>query len=266
MNERQVIVYKDTYAMNSAVAYRAVLEMGDVIARRGRVDVALTGGRDSVDIYLKMASFPQKDLLDWSKVHLWWSDERFVSAEDGERNSLQARQCFDKDVFSEGNALAEEHIHEMPADPRTPEQVAAATDEENEEYLIRAAQSYQDEIIKEIGPDGHMDLAVFGVGPDGHYASLFPDRPEVLITDESKLVVGVSHSPKLPPLRLTMTNPFIRRTPKVWLFTSTKEKARAVSQALAGVDNPHVPSSFARGTEQTLWLLDKDAAGELRHV
>lgn len=262
MTKRQVVVYADTPLLNQATAERILLELGDILARQDRADIALTGGRDAVDIYTLMGSSPLARSVDWERVHLWWSDERFVAADDPERNAKQARDAWFARLIEEGR-MPKDHVHEMPVDTRTSEQVEQANDADNDQALAEAAQTYQEEILKELGPDGRMDLAVFGVGPDGHYASLFPDHPEVLITDENRLVAGVNHSPKLPPLRVTMTNPLIRRTPKVWLFTSTREKAWAVDQALGCVGNPHIPSSYAQGTEQTLWLLDNDAADKL---
>ncbi|WP_339350505.1 6-phosphogluconolactonase [Bifidobacterium indicum] len=262
MTERTIIRYATTSLLNKTTAARILIELGDILARQERADLALTGGMDAADIYTLMGTSDLAADLDWKRVHLWWSDERFVSPDDPERNAKQARDAWFGRLVDDGE-LPADHVHEMPADIRTPEQIATANEADDAQALAQAARTYQDEIIRGIGPNGHMDLAVFGVGPDGHYASLFPDRPEVLINDETKLVAGIDHSPKLPPLRVTMTTPFIRRTPKVWLFTSTREKAEAVKEALGGVDNPHVPSSFARGTEQTLWLLDEDAAGLL---
>ena len=32
--------------------------------------------------------------VDWSRVELWWGDERFVPADDGERNAGQARRAW----------------------------------------------------------------------------------------------------------------------------------------------------------------------------
>lgn len=262
MTERTIIRYASTSLLNKATAARMLIELGDILARQERADLALTGGTDAAEIYALMGTSDLAASIDWKRVHLWWSDERFVSPEDPERNAKQARDAWFGRLIDKGD-LPADHVHEMPADIRTPDQIARASEADDTEALAQAARTYQDEIIRGIGPHGHMDLAVFGVGPDGHYASLFPDRPEVLISDETTLVAGVSHSPKLPPLRVTMTTPFIRRTPKVWLFTSTQEKAQAVKEALRDEDNPHVPSSFARGTEQTLWLLDEDAASQL---
>lgn len=262
MTDRHVVTYATTKLLNRATAARILLELGDLLARQDRADLALTGGRDAADVYALMGADPLSQSVDWSRVHLWWSDERFVGLEDPDRNDEQARQAWYGSLIDQG-LLPQANVHSMPVDTRSPAQVEAADQEENERALTQAAAAYQQEIIDQLGPEGRMDLAVFGVGPDGHYASLFPDRSEIRLQDDDLLVTGVSNSPKLPPLRVTMTTPFIRRTPKIWLFTSTAEKASAVAAALGTTDDPHVPSSYARGTLETLWLLDADAASKL---
>lgn len=260
--DRLVVKYSNTHLLNQATSARILIELGDILARQDRANIALTGGRDAADIYSLMGFSTLARTVDWSRVHLWWSDERFVGPDDPERNAEQARNAWFGHLIDEG-LMPRTNVHEMPVDSRSQDEIIRADDAENESILAKAAQTYQDEIIGELGPDGHMDLAIFGVGPDGHYASLFPDQDAVLIDRNDQLVTGVNHSPKLPPMRLTLTTPFIRRTPKVWVFTSSKEKAWAVSQALKDWDNPHIPSSYARGCRETLWLLDADAAADL---
>ncbi|BDR55248.1 6-phosphogluconolactonase [Bombiscardovia apis] len=262
MSQRQVVTYPNAQVLSEAAAARILLELGDRLAQQPRVDLALTGGRDANDIYECMQASPIAQSVDWKRVHLWWSDERFVSFEDEDRNAGQSRRAWFGSLIEQG-LLPESHVHEMPVDPRTPEQVANASDEDNERELITAAKAYSNELVHELGEQPSLDLAVFGVGPDGHFASLFPDHGEATIDDPDLNVVGVNHSPKPPAMRLTLTVPCIRNARKVWLFASTPEKADAVHNALAGRNNPHVPSSFGEGREETLWLIDKDAAARL---
>lgn len=259
---RLVTTYATTELLNQATAARILIELGDVLACRPRADLALTGGRDACDLYADVAAHPLAGSVDWSRVHLWWSDERFVEPSDPERNAKQARDIWFGQLISDG-LMPESNIHEMPVDSRTNEEAEAADDDENDARLAEAARAYDRELVGELGQDPRFDLAIFGVGPDGHFASLFPDRQEVLIDDPANRVVGVSHSPKMPPLRVSLTVPVIRRSRKVWMFTSTPSKAHAVAQALSRTDDPHVPSSFARGTQETRWLLDAQAAAEL---
>ncbi|RBP99489.1 6-phosphogluconolactonase [Bifidobacterium xylocopae] len=262
MSERQVITYPDEKALCEATAARILLELGDRLAGGPRVDVALTGGRDANEVYAAMAASDLARGIDWKRVHLWWSDERFVSFEDADRNAGQSREAWFGDLI-ERKLLPESNIHEMPVDPRTPEQVAGADNRANEDALTRAAAEYAHELAHELGERPAFDLAVFGVGPDGHFASLFPDHGEAELDDEDLNVVGVNHSPKPPAMRLSLTVPCIRRSRKVWFLASTPQKAQAVRNALSGRNNPHVPSSYGEGRQETLWLLDRQAAALL---
>ena len=289
---RTVVVHPTRDTLHEAVAARLLLALSDRLAVAPRADVALTGGRDGNAILAALPAHPLNAIVDWSRVHLWWGDERFVAADDPDRNARQARAAWFGALVSSG-LIPEAHVHEMPADTRPADDVAAATDAENDAVLARAAAEYQAEIERELGPDGAFDVAMFGIGPDGHFASLFPDHPEVLLDDPDVKAVGVNHSPKLPPLRVSLTVPFIRSCRAVWMIASTPGKADAVAAALAGSrsgvengvagnagnenglagngnasarttgDDPHVPSSFAAGAEQSLWLLDRDAASKL---
>ncbi|MFT8648855.1 MAG: 6-phosphogluconolactonase [Bifidobacterium psychraerophilum] len=259
MPQRLAIAYPNPELLHTAIASRLLIEIGDRIATQHRADIALTGGTDGNAVLRHIASNPLNEAVDWSCVHLWWGDERFVPADSDDRNAKQAREAWFGDLVSQG-LLPESHIHEMPADQRKPQEIAVANPEENDHLLDQAANTYQQELIRELGDNPAFDVAMFGVGPDGHFASLFPDFPQVVINDPDVFVTGVSDSPKMPPLRLSLTVPFIRRSRKLWILASSPRKAPAVHSALSSVNNPHVPSSFASGTQETLWLLDEEAA------
>ena len=93
MTDRRTVTYATTKLLNQATAARILLELGDLLARQDRADLALTGGRDAADVYALMGADPLSQSVDWSRVHLWWSDERFVGLEDPDRNDEQARRA-----------------------------------------------------------------------------------------------------------------------------------------------------------------------------
>ncbi len=107
-----------------------------------------------------------------------------------------------------------------------------------------------------------FDVLLLGVGPDGHVASLFPGLPGVNATDRT--VVGVTGSPKPPPLRVSLTLPAIDAAREVWFVAAGAEKAEAIARALAdGAVADEVPASAPHGRDRTLWLLDEAAAARL---
>ncbi|MEX3574376.1 6-phosphogluconolactonase, partial [Mycobacterium tuberculosis] len=68
---------------------------------------------------------------------------------------------------------------------------------------------------------------------------------------------------KPPPRRITLTLPAIQRSREVWLLVSGPGKADAVAAAIGGADPVSVPAAGAVGRQNTLWLLDRDAAAKL---
>lgn len=259
---RDILVYDTEEVLVQTVGARMLLTISDLLTAKDRVDVALTGGTDGIEVLADANNSPLAGAVDFSRVHFWWGDERFVPADDADRNALQAREAWLNNLVASGQ-LPEENIHEMPAEKRSAEEVANASDLDNEVVLSAAAREYQTELERELGPDGHLDLALFGVGPDGHFASLFPGHKQVYVTDPYMKCLGVAHSPKLPPLRVTLSVPFIRKTDFVWVFASGARKSEAIGRAMYEMNNHHVPSSFAMGKEQTLWMVDKAAAANL---
>jgi 6-phosphogluconolactonase len=144
-----------------------------------RVDIAVTGG--TVGIATLAAA---KDLafssLDLSRLHIWWGDERFVASDSSERNYLQAKAAWLKDL-----TIPSENLHVFPA-----------SDEglTLEEAAGRFAREFDSAGI-------NFDLMLMGMGPDGHIASLFPGKTA---GDSNISVVAEHDSPKPPPLRLSL--------------------------------------------------------------
>ena len=140
----------------------------------------------------------------------------------------------------------------MPADERNAEEIAKASDAENDAILDAAAREYEEEIIGLLGKEPVFDLAILGMGPDAHMASLFPGLPQ--IHNRDRIVLGVNHSPKQPPMRLTLSVPVLAHSRRTWFLTAGEQKGKALMNVLSGSNNPDYPASFANGTEEIAWL------------
>ena len=211
----------------------------------------LTGGTDTVRMFQMLVENPLLPAIDWSTVHIWWADERFVAYNSEDRNARKAREWL-LNVPISHKVLPESHVHEMPADNRNAEEIAAASDAENDAILDAAAREYEEEIIGLLGPEPVFDLAILGMGPDAHMASLFPGLPQ--IHNRDRIVLGVNHSPKQPPMRLTLSAPVLAHSRRTWFLTAGEQKGKALMNALSGSNNPDYPASFANGTEEIEWL------------
>lgn len=274
---RTVIHLADEKGVCEAAAQAVLLRTIRLLDEQDRVDLAVTGGSDGSEMLRRMGLSPLADSIDWSRVHFWWGDERFVPATDPDRNALQARHALLSDLVAH-NGLPEANIHEMPADERSAAEREQASEEENRHAVDQAAHLYQDELnqLPRKSATGlpQFDIAWFGVGPDAHFASLMPGLPEIHIADSSRWVTGVTNSPKLPPLRVSFTVPLIQSSREVWVIASTEKKQAAMARVLgqsvrsgahilyphADFDDVAVPVSFAAGRERTLWFVDRVAS------
>ncbi|URN15686.1 MULTISPECIES: 6-phosphogluconolactonase [Streptomyces] len=250
MSAPLLIVHRDKDLMAQAAAARLVTRLADAQAARGSASAVLTGGRNGNALLAALAASPARDAVDWSRVDLWWGDERFLPEGDPDRNVTQARAA-----LLDGLPLDPARVHPMPASdgPHGADADAAAAAYAAE---LAAAAGVEDD-----GPVPRFDVLLLGVGPDTHVASLFPEHPSVRETERT--VVGVHDAPKPPPTRISLTLPAIRSAREVWLLAAGEDKARAAAVALSGAGEVQAPAAGARGRERTLWLLDAAAAARL---
>ncbi|PWJ50655.1 6-phosphogluconolactonase [Quadrisphaera granulorum] len=254
----EVVVHPDKNSLAAAVAARLVVRVLDAQVRRGRASVVLTGGTVGIQLLREVASSPASHAVDWSRVDLWWGDERFVTSDDGDRNAVQAREALLDTLATQG--LREDAVHVMPATDDADVDNPADPDAAAARYAAELAEAARAEGVG--GSVPVFDVLMLGVGPDGHVASLFPEHPSLKEGQEAgREVIAVRDSPKPPPTRLSLTLPVITSAEEVWLVVGGADKADAVAEALAGPGR--LPASLVSGTRRTLWLLDRDAASQL---
>jgi 6-phosphogluconolactonase len=240
VTDPEVIRFQDADELVGQVGRRLLGLLTEVQLRDEVPSVALTGGSIADRVHQEVARLSNGSSVDWSRVDLWWGDERFVPADSPDRNVGQARAALLDHV-----GVDPARIHEVPA---------AGT-----MSLDEAAAAYGDELRAHGG--GLFDVVFLGIGPDGHIASLFPGRPELDVEDA--ITLPVSGSPKPPPERVTLTFGALNRTREVWFIVSGSDKAEAVASALGGADLHDTPAAGVRGQEKTLWFVDEAAAGRL---
>ncbi|KXU18150.1 6-phosphogluconolactonase [Corynebacterium sp. HMSC06D04] len=174
--------------------------------------------------------------IDWTRVHVFFGDERNVPVSDPDSNEGQARAAL---LHAAG--VPEEHIHGLDLGAIAME---------------HAAKAYAGE-ISEFAPNG-FDLHLLGMGGEGHINSMFPHSEAVM--EQEDLVVAVPDSPKPPAERVTLTLPAVNRSERVWFLVSGEEKAEAASHIVAGSPAIEWPAAGAHGTSETILFLSDDAA------
>lgn len=244
MSETNVEVFSGTEELVAAAAAKFVAVVTAAQAARGSASVVLTGGGTGIGLLELVRKDPGD--IDWSRLDVFWGDERFVPAGDSERNDLQARQAL---------------LDHVSVDPARMHPVAASDGEYPDP--VEAAAEYSAAVHAHLAEHGAFDLHLLGMGGEGHVNSLFPHTDAV--REEHELVVAVTNSPKLPPVRVTLTLPAVRRTRHVVLVVGGAAKAEAVAAATSGADPTDLPAAGALGTESTTWLLDTPAAAQLPH-
>lgn len=242
-----VVVSRDAAVLAAAVAARLVTRLVDAQALRAQASVVLTGGGIGTAVLQAVRDTPARAAVDWSRVDVWWGDERWVPAGSSGRNDQQAH-----DALLEALDLDPGWVHPMgaPGGPDGDDPGAAAA-------------RYAAELAAAAPPDHEVppfDVLLLGIGPEGHTASIFPESPAAY---DERTVVAVHGCPKPPPTRLSLGFAALTAAREAWLLVSGAEKAPAVALALSGAGRVQVPAAGPRGHAQTLWLLDEAAAGRL---
>ncbi len=218
MSDAQPTRMIEAFADKAALSQACADVLADALSRRlaqgpGKARMMLTGGSTPVGCYEVLKDRP----LDWSRVELALTDDRFVPPNDPNSNEKLAREHLLK-----GPAAAA-HLTPLWSDVDSPEKAAAKA-----EPAIRAL--------------GRMDAVLLGVGPDGHICSLFPHSPqraEGMDPDARRLVIGVPKAEQPPHVpRITLTWPAFMNTDLVVILISGDDKKQVIQAALAGADMP----------------------------
>jgi 6-phosphogluconolactonase len=236
-----VNVFPTPDALAAAVADVFVDDCRSAQKERGRFFVALAGGTTPKAAYGLLAQPPRRGAIDWSRVELFFGDERCVPPDDPESNYRMAREALIDAV-----PLPAQNVHRIRGE-----------DEPRE-----AARQYAQLLRETMGDLPRFDLIMLGMGPDGHTASLFPGTDPQ--TDETQLVrapfVDAQHG-----YRVTMTPLVINNARHVLIATEGLPKAPALYAVLKGPYDPevHPVQIVAPASGKLSWYVDGAAAAEL---
>lgn len=196
--------------------------------------IFLSGGSTPKPIYRGLAEAG----LDWSGVHLWLGDERYVPWDHPDSNFRMARE-----TLVEPAGLASEQIHPWPI-LATPE---------------LSAETYDREFRGVFERDGApLNLQILGMGDDGHTASLFPQSP-ALDESEAMCVSNVVANAQ-EKNRLTLTFPALALSRDVVFLIKGEGKATVLKEV---VEKGLHPAAQVRGQDSTVFFLDQAAAAQL---
>jgi 6-phosphogluconolactonase len=242
-----VIVAEDTAAAKARAAELFAQVAVEAAERRGRVDVALAGGRTPAGAYDLLRQPPLLTRVPWRKVHIWFGDERCVAPDHPDSNYGMAREH-----LLDGVPVPRDQVHRFLGE-RDPDEAARLYAAELDEAFGGGARARR----------YAFDLVLLGMGGEGHTASLFPGSP-ALTADAPTAAPWVE---KLGARRLTLTPRAINDARLVAFLVTGGGKAWAVREALRDVGagtGAELPVRAIRPhSGRIVWLLDPEAAAGL---
>jgi 6-phosphogluconolactonase len=234
-------IFTDAESLGQAAATLLTETARAAIGQRGRCLVSLSGGNTPNRMYAILAQTPQRDLVDWKRVHFFWGDERCVPPEDLNSNYHTAREMLLGQI-----PVPHENIHRVRTElgPELAAQDYALTLGRNAEPPHRWPR---------------FDLVLLGLGEDGHTASLFPQRS----VEDGLATVAVDVEEANPSgWRVSLTPAVFNFARRIVFMVQGTGKAAAVASVLYGVHDPErLPAQLIRPTQgELIWLLDAGAA------
>jgi 6-phosphogluconolactonase len=235
----QSFVYDTADGASEACARKVIELLHQALASQPRVSLAVSGGTTPKRMFADMA----KSGFDWTKVHLFWVDERCVPPNDSQSNYKLALEHF----IGPANFPAS-NVHRVQGE-------IAPSD---------AAKLYADDIKSFFalapGAMPRFDVVHRGMGPDAHTASLFPGEP---LIDDHKNLTGAVYVEKFHQWRVTLLPGVLEAARNTLMLAAGADKTGPLNSVL---HSPYDPKKYpAQITtydhEGVFWFLDKAAAG-----
>jgi len=213
------------------------------IDTEGRFSVALAGGSTPRRTYQLLASEEYRNRFPWSQVHIFFGDERAVSATHADSNYRMAEEALISLL-----PIPTENVHRIVGEG---DAVANASLYEGELQTFFDGASWP-----------RFNLVLLGIGDDGHTASLFPGTEAL---SEARAWVVANWVEKLKTYRITLTAPAINHAANIVFLVAGAGKAERLPEVLRGARNPlRLPSQLIQPVDGSLvWLVDKAAAQRL---
>jgi 6-phosphogluconolactonase len=239
MTQKTVEVLADKTALIQRSLELVLTKLHSAINTRDVFTIALAGGSTPKPLYEALA---QQD-LPWSKVQVFWGDERYVPPTHPDSNEGMARAAWLNQV-----PIPASNVHPMPTSDSDP---------------VVAAERYEQELqqIFQIQPGAFpaFDVILLGMGDDGHTASLFPHTAALQVHDR---LITVGNKDGQP--RITFTAALINQARSVIFMVAGENKQAALAEIFAATaDEQAYPARLIQPQGELWWLLDAPAGKHL---
>lgn len=230
-----------------AVAVRVSEEIAALVNRNREnkrdTFIALSGG-STPKILFDTLSADFKSIIGWSRLHLFWGDERCVSPGDEQSNyGMTKKSLLDK------VDIPEQNIH----------RIRGELDPVKEALRISAE-------IRKIVPQKNnlpqFDMNILGLGEDGHTASLFPGKRLRNVSDK---ICGIAVHPGSGQKRISLTYEVINNSSQNIFMVTGIRKADIIFDIMSRNDSyKKFPAARIKASEELKWYLDEEAASKIK--
>src|SRR5688572_11463705 len=246
MDPTKVHIEADIDSLSRHVADWLVEYVKEVLTIRDRFTIALSGGSTPKKLHELLASDSYKNKIDWTRLHVFWGDERFVPGTDEKNN---AKMAFDTLLSHVPVPIEQIHPIQTEGDPYAS---AFAYQSLLHEYFDRQLYSF--------------DLVLLGLGDNAHTLSLFPGYDE--INFEKNDWVKAFQLTEQNMYRITLTAPVVNRAGRIAFLVTGSDKATALQHVIAGKYDPsQYPAQLIKPLNgEAYWFLDKNAGAGLQYA
>ncbi len=238
----KVQIFPDVEFLALAAADHFISAAASAIQAKGSFTVALSGGSTPMSLYRLLASEPFSEQVNWTRVHLFWGDERCVPPDHPDSNFYRAQTALINHV-----PIPEENIHRIQAE-NPPRQAAELYEQSLRDFFDSA----------ETSPKA-FDLLLLGMGDDGHTASIFPGTSAVR---EKESWVTALYVDRVGAWRITLTPVILNRSNQALFLVAGGGKNWTLQKVLYGTYQPdRYPAQLIKPSgEEPQWFVDEAAA------
>jgi 6-phosphogluconolactonase len=239
-------IFKDVEELSHAAAGLFIAQAVQSIEERNRFLVALNGGNTPTRLFQLLAT-DYREKVDWSKVHIFWGDERCVPVDDPGSSYGQAQ-----DLLLSQVPIPNANIHRIKGE--------LGPNKASMDYSL---------ILKDFASPPlqwpRFDLVYLGMGEDGHTASLFPGS---LVAISEPTLPVTAHYQDRPANRVTLTPVVFNSARMIVFIASGEKKADTLSQVLSDTRTRNPAQYPAQRIDpkdgKLIWLVDEAAASKLQ--
>lgn len=242
-NKNNVLTYGSEKDIENFMVEKWKEVIQDAYQKRGRAVIAISCDRSLIPVYKKLAD--RDSGIDWTRTHLFFTDENFIMSSDPESNYGRIYP-----IFYKYNTFPDENFHQVP--------ILGSAEE--------SAVKYQEQVRKFFslreGEFPAFDIVLMEIAEDGHVASLFPHTDSV--TNDANIAAAVTTANVLLH-RITLKSGTINMARNIFMVATGGNKAQVVADIVAG-KNPDYTASLIKPVNGDLYyILDLDASSRLYH-